>query len=278
MKKQIILGIKGFIIGIANIIPGVSGGTLAITLGLYEELINAITHFFTNLKKNILFLLPIGIGAVLSIALLSNVISIAFEKYAFMTTLFFVGLIAGGVPLLFRQIKNDTNKNNYMIMLVTFLIVMSFTFIKEGNSIVSFNSMNMVDFLMLFVVGIIAAATMVIPGISGSFVLMLLGYYKPIIDVIKELTRFENVVKNLLILVPFGLGVLIGIIIIAKIIEYLLKKFKEKTYYGIIGFVLASMISIMVGVTFVDNITDLIGGIILFMIGSVIAYKLGDTK
>ena len=103
--KNIILTIKGFIMGIANIIPGVSGGTLALTLGIYEDFIGAISHFFSNLKKNIKFLIPVGLGMILAILSMSNVISMCFDNYPIPTTLFFMGLVIGGIPLLFSKVK-----------------------------------------------------------------------------------------------------------------------------------------------------------------------------
>lgn len=281
MKKSLSLVIKGFIIGIANIIPGVSGGTLAITLGLYEDLIGAISHFFTRLKENIKFLLPVALGAILSILVLSNLIKYSLQYYKVPTTLFFVGLIIGGIPLLIKKLKEEETKSersiiNYIIFILTFIFVALFAFLKEGNIHVTFESMNMIEYIKLFIVGAVAAATMVIPGISGSFVLMMLGYYEPIINVISELSHFNNITNNLLIIIPLAIGLGIGIILIAKLIEYLLKKYPVKTYYGIIGFVCASLISIIMPLFSISfNIKDIIIGLILMIIGTMIAYKLG---
>lgn len=275
--KNVILMLKGFVIGIANVIPGVSGGTLAITLGIYEDLIKAISHFFSNIKKNLTFLIPIGIGMVLSLAILSNIIGYSLENYPIPTTLFFVGLILGGIPLLYKNIKHEPkNISNIIVFLTTFMIVAVFAFLKTGNNVISLANMNLLGYVLLFIVGIIAAATMVIPGISGSFILMMLGYYEPIINIIRELTKFHNVGSNLLILIPFGMGILIGIVGIAKIIEYLLEKQPVKTYFGIIGFVLASLISILLPLFNLSfDITQTVIGIVLLGIGSVVAYKLG---
>lgn len=277
MKNSIILGIKGFIIGIANIIPGVSGGTLAITLGIYERLINTISHFFKNIVENIKFLIPIGIGAVLSLAILSNVIGYSMEHYRIPTTLFFAGLIIGGIPLLLKKIKGHTKSiTNWSIFLLMLAFVLSFTFIKSGDNLVSFANMNLFDYGLLFIVGIVASATMIIPGISGSFVLMLLGYYEPIINTVRSLTHFENIGNNLLILIPFGIGILAGAVVIAKLIEFLIKKYETQTYFGIIGFVIASVISIIVSMGITTNILHIILGVVLFLIGAAIAYKLGE--
>lgn len=278
MKEKIFLVLKGFVIGIANIIPGVSGGTLAITLGIYEDLIKAISHFFSNIKENLKLLTPIFIGMVLSLAILSNVIGYSLEHYPIPTTLFFVGLILGGLPLLVKHIKGkEKSISNWIVFLITFLIVAVFAFLKSGNAMVDLSNLSIGGYLLLFIVGVVAAATMVIPGISGSFVLMLLGYYEPIINIIREFTKFKNFTSNFIILAVFGVGVLLGIIVIAKIIEYLLEKQPIKTYYGIIGFVLASIISIIIPLLELNFvISQVIIGIILLLIGMVIAYKLGE--
>ena len=268
--------IKGFFMGIANIIPGVSGGTLAITMGIYEDLINAISHFFTKLKQNIAFLLPVGIGAILSILLGSKVIGYSLEKFPLPTILFFVGLILGGLPMLSRKTKGNMTKKNIIIFLATFVFVIALMFLKTGKQ-VSFASMNILSYILLFFVGMIASATMIIPGISGSFMLMVMGYYQPIINTINTLTKMQDIGKCFMILIPFGLGVLVGIVLIAKLIEFLFKKYEVPTYFGIIGFVLASIIGIF---TSTANLTfalvPFIIGLVLFAIGFVIAYKLGD--
>ena len=278
MKNKIILILEGMIIGIANIIPGVSGGTLMITLGLYEEVIDTISHFFKNFKKNLKFVIPLAIGMVLSILLLSKVISVCLDKYPFPTVLFFVGLILGGIPLLWNKAKAAKGKwSNWVVFGITFAIVLTFAFLKSGNYEVSLNNLNLLGYIYLFIIGIISAATMVIPGISGSFVLMLLGYYEPIVNTIKDLTNFSLLGHNLLILIPFGLGIIIGIVLIAKLIEYLLHRYPVKTYYGVLGFVLASLVAIIKPILITTpSIIEIVISVILIITGILIAYKLGD--
>lgn len=286
--KNIILAVKGFIMGIANIIPGVSGGTLALTLGIYEGFIGAISHLFSNLKENIKFLLPIFIGMGLSILTMSNVISTCFDKFPIPTTLFFMGLVIGGIPMLLKKVnksKETKQVSSYVIMALTFALVMILAFSEEifggnlGNA--SFDNLSILGYLWLSVVGIIAAATMVIPGVSGSLVLMLLGYYLPIIDVVKELTHFENILSNLFVAGFFGVGVLIGIVLVAKLIEWLLKKYEKKTYFGVIGFIIASVIAIPVSVyhevgNIVFTIPQVLIGILFLVLGGIVGYKLGE--
>ena len=289
--KNIILIIKGFIMGIANIIPGVSGGTLALTMGIYEDFIEAISHFFSKLKENIKFLVPIFIGMGLSILTASNIVSTCFDKYPVPTTLFFMGLVIGGIPMLYGKVKNDkkkkkeNNTSNYIISLITFTVVILMAFSNQifgkGLGDVCLSNISFGGYIALFFVGVISAATMVIPGVSGSLVLMLLGYYLPIVDTIKDLTHFNNIGHNLLVLIPFGIGVVIGIVLIAKLIEYLLKKYERKTYYGVLGFILASVIAIPVSVyNEVGNLSySILEGIIaiaLMVVGYIIGSKLGE--
>lgn len=279
--KNIVLGIKGFFIGLANIIPGVSGGTLALTLGIYEQLIGCISHIFKNLKENIKFLLPIVIGAVISIITLSHVISFSLENYVLPTILFFIGTILGGIPMLLKKVKGSKlSISNLLVFLVTFSMIILLLFLNSDN-VVSFENMHIGNYILLFIVGIITSATMVIPGVSGSAVLMTIGYYKPVIDVIKDITNFSNLANNLMILIPFGIGVVVGILLIAKLLEFLFKNYEVKTYYGVLGFIISSIFAIIyqnliINSSFVFTIPSLIIGIILFILGFLIAYKLGD--
>ena len=286
--KNIMLVIKGFIMGIANIIPGVSGGTLALTLGIYEQFISAISHLLSNLKENIKFLLPIFIGMGLSILTMSNVISSSFDNYPIPTTLFFMGLVIGGIPMLFKKVKGSKEtkeKSSYLILFLTFMLVMILAFSEEifggGMQDVTFENMSLLNYFGLSFVGMIAAATMVIPGVSGSLVLMLLGYYLPIINVIKELTSFSYIFPNVFVVLFFGIGIVIGIVLVAKLIEWLLKKYENKTYFGVIGFIIASVIAIPVSVYHeIGNVVFSTGqvliGLVFLALGCLIGYKLGE--
>lgn len=286
MKKGIILVIKGFIMGIANIIPGVSGGTLALILGIYEDFIGAISHFFSNLKENISFLIPIAIGMILAILSLSHVIDYSYKHYPIPTCLFFVGLVLGGIPMLTNKVKGkkEVKKvSSYVIFMVTFLLVifMACSDLIFGSGLkVSFNNMNIVSYLLLFLVGVIAAATMVIPGVSGSLVLMLLGYYYPVIAVIKEFTRFKNLGQNIFILGFFGVGILVGIVLISKLIEFLFQKYETKTYFGVLGFIIASIVAIPLSTLFEMSISfsflQILIGLIFLTLGIGISYKLSE--
>lgn len=276
IKDKVILGFKGFLIGLANIIPGVSGGTMAVSFGIYEEIIEIASNIFKNFKKNMAFILPIGIGAVIAIALLSNVITICLDKYQVATPLLFVGLILGGLPAIVKNIgKKITKPTNLIVFSITILFMLFiYLGIKDAKD-VDFTNVDAIGYIILFIVGAIAAITMVVPGISGSFVLMLIGYYKPIVKTVSDLTHFNNIIHNLCILIPFGFGVLFGIVSVSKLIKYCLKKYPEQTYSSIVAFVLSSVVLIIYPLLNVSaSITELIVGIVLLLMGSILTYKM----
>ena len=271
MKDKITLFLKGFVMGIANIIPGISGGTLALTLGIYEKLIDIISHFTKNIKENIKFIILLGSGIVLSILLFSNIISYCLENYRFPTILFFIGIIIGGLPLLLKKVKGTSNISNYIIFSITFMIIMIMTFASVKDNNISLSVINIGTIIGLFISGVISATTMILPGISGSFMLMLFGYYTPIVNAISDLSKLNNVLHNLIILGFLGMGILLGIFASAKAIEALLKKYEIKTYYGILGFVVASIISIFItSISNTINAIQIIVGIIFMILGIIL--------
>lgn len=281
MQKQLenlLLILKGFILGIANIIPGVSGGTLAMTMGIYEDIIKSISSILKTPKKSLKLLLHLGIGAVLSILILSKLLNYTLTNYAFATTLFFIGLIVGGFPLLLKKAKGHKVSLGYLLsFLSTTSLVIILRLLQTSENIVSLNNVSLFTIIILLLVGMLAASTMVIPGVSGSFVLMLIGFYKPILNTISNITKINLLGHNLLILVPFGIGVLLGIVLTAKLIEYLLKKYEIYTYYGIYGFILASILVLILNVyNKATGIPEVVVGILLVLLGTFIGYKLGD--
>ena len=218
---------------------------------------------------------------------MSRVIDYSYEHFPIPTTMFFMGLVIGGVPLLLKKIKGkkECKKiSSYVIVAITFSIVLLLAFSEQLFDVslkANLTNMNVLGYITLFLVGVVAAATMVIPGVSGSLVLMLLGYYYPILKVIKSLTKFQDLGSNIVVALIFGAGILVGIVAISKLIEYLLEKFETKTYFGVIGFILASIIAIPIATmnnvsNLIFSIPQVIIGIIMLVIGMFVGNKLGD--
>ena len=276
--------IKGMMIGIANIMPGVSGGTLAVSMGIYDKLIHCITHILSEFKESMKFLLPIFAGAGIALVALTFVIEALFQYYPIPTNLLFIGLIVGGLPPVVTKVKSHKLSFGHILAgLLFFVLVVGMAMMGgNGNRQVTLN-FGIVPMIKLVLVGIIAAATMIIPGVSGSMVLLILGYYQPIIQ---QITVFctavitldmAGILHGIAILLPFGIGVLIGILGIAKIIEIIFEKYPLYAYCAIIGLIAASPIAILVCSNFVGfSVSVLLISIVTFAAGFGIAIKIGD--
>ena len=273
--------LRGVAIGVANIIPGVSGGTMMVSMGIYDQVISAVTGVFRHMKESIKTLLPYVIGMGLGIVGLSFVIGFFFETYPLQTALLFIGLIFGGLPLIFSKVKGKVpSVLEVLVCAAFFALIIWMQFWGEGTAKVL--TVEPKTMLILFLIGALAAATMVIPGVSGSMMLMALGYYTPIIDhinafVIAVVTLdFGTVWYCMGILVPFGSGVAVGVFLIAKLVEYLLREYERLTYFGILGLVLSSPIAVLGGMGIeATGISGIVVGILMFGIGVRIATVLG---
>ncbi len=276
--------LKGIVIGLANVIPGVSGGTMMVVMGIYDKLIHCLSHFFKEFKKNIIFLLPIIIGMLIAIFGGSVVIEYCFNKFPFPTTLFFIGLILGGLPMMIGKVKGNKVKIGHVIAFALFFaLVIAMALLSGTSGKEAVLTMEPLSLLLLFLVGVVAAGTMVIPGVSGSMVLLILGYYNPVISTISQFMSAlkggnkELLIQSFVFLLVFGIGVLTGIVGFAKLIEAIFKKFPMYAYWAIIGLIVASPIGILMMANFgALTIAPVLIGIVCLAAGCLIAYKLGD--
>ena len=276
--------LKGIVIGLANVIPGVSGGTMMVSMGIYDKLIHCITHLFSELKKSIQFLLPIFIGIGIAVVVVPFGIEFLFAQYPFQTNLLFIGLIIGGLPAVWKKVKGNSVKVGHILScLVFFALVAGLAFVGETEGNAADLSFSLGSVIKLFGIGVIASATMVIPGVSGSMVLLLLGYYHPVLETItnfiKAVLAFDmnGILAGIGVLLPFGIGVVAGIFVIAKIIEVIFEKFPLYAYWAIIGLIVSSPVAILL-VSGIGTITivSVLTGIVSLAVGFVIAMKLGD--
>ncbi len=261
--------IIGIVIGVANIIPGVSGGTMAVVLGIYDKLISSITNFFKNLKENIIFLATIVIGAGIGILLFANIIRFCLDKYNQQTNFFFIGLIVGTIPLMYKKAtEKRVNKLNILWCILAFILTFLMAFLGEPQSngeIITTISAN--NIFKLFFAGFIAAAAMILPGVSGSFILLLLGLYDSIISAIADF--------NIKILFVVGVGVGCGLLVMTKVIDILFKRYPQTAYFIILGLILGSIYAIFPGISI--SMGSLIS-IITFVIGFGIAFVMGKRE
>lgn len=267
-KDCLILFIKGFILGVANVIPGVSGGTLAVSLGLYERGLECVTTLFKKFKENLTFIMPIALGIGVAILSTSKLVTYALTNFKAQTIFLFVGLIFGGISLIMKKVKGQKSFFNICVLCIVFIFVLGLNFVKTDTFSISFTNMKIIDYVLLALVGFIASSAMVIPGISGSFVLMVFGYYEMIMATISHLTTFKNIGQDLIILTVFGIGVLLGILFMAKLITKLIEKNEVRTYFAIMGFVLSSIVVLLIEIgSFKFNFTNIATSILTFLWG-----------
>ena len=280
MIKQLL---QGMVVGIANIIPGVSGGTMMVAMGLYDKLIHAITHLKSEFKESMKILIPIFIGAGIAIVVLSRLFEFLLGNYPVPTNFAFCGLIMGSLPFIFRKVKGHKVTIGKIIpFLVFFALVIAMAVMGETTGASADVSFGVVNVMKLFGVGIIAAATMVVPGVSGSMMLMLLGYYDTILatinDFIDALVHFDGntLLACMGVLIPFGIGIVFGIFLIAKLIEFIFSKAEIHAYYAIIGLIIASPIAILLKTDWSGcSVVVIVISAITFVGGWFVAGKLG---
>ncbi len=239
--------IKGFFMGIANIIPGFSGGTMAIILKIYDRFIYDLSDITKHPIKAIKDLFFIGIGLVIGMVFAMFTIALLLEKFPFPTIMLFVGLIIGSLPELFKEsVKDNKTKLNYLFIIPTlaFMIIIPFLNLKDAELEISFKALS-----LIFLMGVISSVAMVIPGISGSFTLMAFGYYALILNTgtgfMKGFIKGDNVVDEFITMLVFTIACVIGILTISKIMGILLKKYKNAVYFAIIGFIVGSPFTII---------------------------------
>ena len=261
--EYISLFMKGIIIGIGKIIPGVSGSMLAISLGVYEEIIDSISNIFKNFKENALFLINIGSGIVISIILISKLIIFLLNNWYFQMMMLFIGLIIGGIFSLFKVVKEKKSFKYITICFIPFLFFFLLSILETNIRInIKFNYIN------CFFIGILETFTMIIPGISGTAIMMMLGIYD------EQLMIFSNW-EYFSYLIIFMIGVFIATILLSNIISKVLTKYRIGSYYLILGFSLSSILTLLKITLSIDfNITELLIGMSLLIIGTIISYRL----
>ena len=295
--------IIGIIIGISNIVPGVSAGTMFVILGIFKKLIDQVGLCIDEVKKMIknitkfkekdggiravgimfknifnsqkTFLIPIATGMVFAIYFIAKLFSILNPEQIMYRNYIFLGLVLGGIPALFKELKKGTDIQNinkrkaniYLFMFIGFLIML-IVYILKINGIglrkVGYEELSIAMALPLFLVGAIAAASMVIPGISGSMVVLILGYY--------ELMTISISKLNMVFIIPFAIGILVGIMAILKLIKYLLDNHYTKTYSCIVGFVVGSLLMVFPGLP--TNIMGYIITIVCIILGLFASYMI----
>lgn len=258
---------KGILGGIGNIIPGLSGSALLVIFGIYQDCLNSITEIikFKNLKKNILFLIPIALGIGAGTVLFGNVLLFFLNRWPMPTSYSFLGFIIGTLPLLFKEAnKEGFNKKYFIPLIITLIIGISLIYLKNTD-IIQINKINFVEGIIL---GIVLASSTIIPGISSTVLLSIIGMYEVYLVAIAKV--------DIITLLPIAIGFTIGAVIFATLINFLLKKFYGYTYYFITGFVISTIPAVIKG-NFGFNLISFLS-ILIAIITFSLTYYLGSME
>lgn len=255
--------IKGLLIGIGAIAPGVSGGALAVVFGLYERITEAIAGNIKDFRKNALFFLPIALGGGIGVLAFSKIMKYLFLHYDVQVRYLFIGLMIGSLPSVFKQANKQGFKKAFILPCVVAFGVVVMAILLENNGI------NIIletkpGILQLIAYGAIIGIGTIVPGISASFVLMYIGAYQIVITGLSDM--------DLTLLIPVGLGFVLSIIVFAKLISLLFKRAYGYTYYAVLGFVIGSIIAIFPGTAAFGY--ECLISIILFVLGFYLSYAL----
>ena len=242
-------GLTGMAIGTAIIVPGISGGTIALIFGAFQRIVDAVDNLFTKkFWSSLLILLPFLIGSIIAVAALVFPFQLAFKYCLFSIVCLFAGFILGSIPRITEELKGqETTKKNIIQLIIGFLIagiigVFSVIFHFNEKIDLLFVDRPWYLFVIIFIVGVFSSSGLIVPGFSGSMLLMIIGFYEPIL----KLVDFSNFGPNVLLGFVFALGVLVGFIILSKLMSSLFEKHRISTLYVVIGFIFGSLISIFV--------------------------------
>lgn len=263
--KNIIYFIKGIVVGATTSVPGVSGGTMAIILDVYDKMIHSMSQLFKDFKRNGLFLLIIGLGMIIGLFAAAPFVEYLIDNFKFPALFFFLGIVIAGMPVLFNKANTKEKKKTDFLFFVFGALIIGALLILEKNFHGSlFNlsgKLNILDIVVLFFSGIVIALALILPGISTSFLLVTLGLYKPLIVAVKTL--------NIPFLLPIVIGTIFGTVATTSILEKMMNEKPRQTYLLIIGFVVVSIIQVFPGI---PKGLDIVYSIITFILGYLLIF------
>jgi len=291
--------LKSIAVGAGAIAPGLSGGTLAIILGLYEKIIAAISNLTRRPVDSIRFLIPVGAGGLVGVVAFSTVQVLLLERYLMQTMLCFMGLIIGSLPFLFREAnqQDPITRENAVSRVIPFILALA-----AGLALAILDTreisvapvavvMSVTTFLRLLLVGVLIAASLIIPGVSGTVLLVMIGQYGLVLNAVSDLRNIlklpmaspqmiQGIIDNILVLVPLALGAVGGALLFSRLMHILFRRWHGPTYAAILGFVVGSLAALYPkGADFGANQTTFVS-IALLIVGIIVAYlfsRLSDT-
>jgi putative membrane protein len=278
--------LKGLAIGTAAIIPGISGGTIAFMLGIYDQIIEAIVSLRRHTKKSLELLLPVGIGIVVAIGLLTYPMGLALIYAPFPTVTLFAGFILGSLPQLRKDLPVTLNVRAWVFLFVPAIIAMLlgvFSVIGELDATTVLTADAILPKLSLLVVGLLGVSAFVVPGISGSMLLLSIGFYEPIISSLRRLLDnlfdLNGLIPEVINFGLLGVGALVGFVVISVVMKWLLTHHRQDVNLAVFGFILGSLVAIFYNYEMVPvyeqlDVFMVVLGVITLTLGGYISLEL----
>ena len=281
--------VRGFFMALADSVPGVSGGTIAFILGFYDKFITSLDKLVYGKKKDkieaLKFLIKLGIGWLIGMASAILLLTKLFESNIYEVSSLFLGMIVLSIPLIIKEEKNCLKGKYYNIiyLIIGILIVSLITYFNPMSGeerVINITNLNIGLIIYMVVASMCAISAMVLPGISGSTLMLIFGLYVPVLTTIKEVMKFNfNYLPALFV---FGIGVILGIVLVIKLVKIALEKYRSQTVYCIIGLMIGSLYAIVMGPTTLevpkDSMTFNTFNILFFVIGILIIFGLEQLK
>ena len=285
--------ICGFLMALADSVPGVSGGTIAFLLGCYDDFIGSLDAFVpggsskderkSKIKTALKFLSKLGVGWIIGFVSAVLVLTSIFEAHIYQISSLFLGFIIFSIPLIIKE-EWTTIKSKCYNLIFTLIgagLVVLITVLNPsggGDAAVTAESVNILDYLFYTMTGMLGISAMVLPGISGSTILLIFGTYMPIMTAIKDVLHFNFSMETILKVGFFGVGVILGILLVIRLVKRSLEKFRSQTVYAIIGLMLGSLYAVVMGPQSLDTpqpaMTTNTFSILFFIIGGAVIFGL----
>lgn len=259
--------LKGIIVGIGGIAPGLSGSVMLLILGLYEKIVNIIGGFFKNIKSNIIFLIPVGLGMGTGVILFSKIVDFMLENYEFHTRYLFLGLVLGTIPLFFKEVTKNGYAKKYFFVTLIVAAIGFYVFSINKTYFAPVENPNLLQSAWL---GVAVAGSSIIPGVDSAVILSSLGLYELYVSSLADL--------NMTILIPAGVGLVVGIFGISFIMKLLINKFYTMTFSIVFGLFISIIPNVLNSSNKITSMPDLWIAIGLIVFGFLFSFYLGDIK
>ena len=273
----------GTLVGAMSMMPGASGGIIAVIFGMYERLMSDLADIRHKLLKDLGFIIPVGLGILVGLVVCAVGIDALLQDWEVPLMFFFAALIVFQIPDLYRLCNDSTDdprptSRNVLVCVVGFLVMLSFLFLGSTDSGVSLVELDAMDVVLLFVIGFIVALSKIVPGLSGAAILLAIGLYTPLMDLVGGMD-FSIIMDRISALIPLGVGLVVGVLVLSRVVDYLIRSYRRSTYYCIMGITLGSVVTVTVqAIQGVDGMGTVIASVVCIVIGLLFGYLLSRVS